>query len=53
MKINNKPVAGQNIAEHFAEFFDKKVKTIVNETVVDPGADLGYITVHKKLLLWM
>ena len=41
MKINNKPVAGQNIAEHFAEFFDKKVKTIVNETVVDPGVYSG------------
>ena len=37
MKINNKPVAGQNIAEHFAEFFEKKVKSIVNDTVVDPG----------------
>ena len=36
MKVNNVPVTGQNIAEHFAEFFDNKVKRIVRDTVVDP-----------------
>ena len=35
MTLNNIPVAGDNIAEHFAGFFDRKVSDIVSTTVVD------------------
>ena len=36
MMLNNVNVNGQNIAEHFAGYFDRKVSAIVNETIVDP-----------------
>ena len=37
MTVNNLAVSGINIAERFAEFFDKKVKDIVSTTVVNPN----------------
>ena len=34
--LNKVNATGQNIAEHFAGYFGRKVSAIVNETIVDP-----------------
>ena len=36
MMLNKVNATGQNIAEHFAWYFDGKVSAIINETIVDP-----------------
>ena len=36
MTIGGELVNGHEIAEHFAVFFDKKVVTIVSETIINP-----------------
>ena len=41
MTLNGVPVTGQDIAEHFAGFFDKKVADIVSETIVKPYKTLS------------
>ena len=39
--LNNVDVSGPNIAEQFAGFFEKKVRLIVNETIVDQSVYSG------------
>ena len=41
MMLNNVDVSGPNIAEQFAGFFEKKVRLIVNETIVDQSVYSG------------
>ena len=43
MKINNTLVAGHDIAEQFAIFFEKKVARIVGETAVNQNVYNGRI----------
>ena len=50
MTLNNVDVSGQNIAECFASFFDKKVGNIVRETVINKFAIFKYSTNTFTLL---
>ena len=42
-----------NIAENFAEFFDKKVSDIVNATVINPRVYNGSQKIHANNEMFM
>ena len=41
MNINGIPIASDNVAERFANFFEEKVTRIVNETIVNQSVYNG------------
>ena len=48
---NNVPVV--NISESFAEFFDKKVSNIVNQTVISDNVYSGRRKIHAEVEMFM
>ena len=48
MIFNGDQITGDNISEGFAEFFDKKVKGIVETIKVEPGVYNGRRKIHAE-----
>ena len=53
MLLNDQPVNCGDIAECFAEFFDKKVGNIVNSVVVNPRVYNGKRKIHAENSMFM
>ena len=53
MLLNNVEISGPDIAEQFAGFFEKKVRLIVNEKIVDPSVYSGIQKTHAADEMFM
>ena len=53
MNFNGNLITGDKISECFAEFFDKKVRGIVESIKVEPGVHNGRRKIHAEDWMFM